>query len=49
MNAPLLTIAIPVFDRNEVLAQTGSKLLPRSGAAGRVADCQSPSPELECL
>ncbi len=51
MTAPLLTIAIPTFDRNEVLALTVSALLPQLGPDVRlvIRDNASPRPVAQTL
>lgn len=51
MTAPLLTIAIPTFDRNEVLARTVSVLLPQLGPEVRliIRDNASPRPVAQTL
>lgn len=51
MTAPLLTIAIPTFDRNEVLAQTVAALLPQLGSDVRlvIRDNASPRPVAQTL
>ncbi|MGM9481902.1 glycosyltransferase family 2 protein [Roseateles sp. NT4] len=51
MTAPLLTIAIPTFDRNEVLAQTVAALLPQLGpdVSLVIRDNASPRPVAQTL
>jgi hypothetical protein len=51
MTAPLLTISIPTFDRNEILAQTVAALLPQLGPDVRlvIRDNASPQPVAQTL